>query len=88
MRNFLKYFSIPGLLIIGLIAFAVCMAWKEFQTQNMVIDQALEGNRYAIAILRQYEKPWKLDSKVLNGALQGNQYALEILKIVQEANAT
>ncbi len=88
MRNFLKYFSIPGFLIIGCTVLGIYMASKECQIQNMLVDKALQGNRYAIAILRKYEKPWKLDSKVLNEALEGNVFALEILKVDQEPNAT
>jgi hypothetical protein len=81
MRNFFKFFWFPVLLIAGCVTFASYMAWKEFRTQDALVNEALQGNRYAIAILRKYEKPWKLDTKVIHEALQGNAYALEILKI-------
>ncbi len=80
-RKILKYFSVPILMFAVLISFAGYMGWKEYKIKDRLITEALEGNRYAISILAQYEKPWKLDEQIVNSAIQGNLYALEILKI-------
>lgn len=87
MRAFLKYFSLPILLLGVCLSFCCYMAWKECKIQNLLVDESLQGNRYAVAILAKYEKPWKLDERIVNGAIQGNPYALEVLKIAQELNS-
>ena len=84
MRSFFKYFSIPGILIVGCLSFCSYLAWKECRCQSLLISEALSGNSNAIAILRNYEKPWKLDARLISEALKGNVYALEVLKIVAE----
>jgi hypothetical protein len=62
------------------------MAWKESRVNNALVEESLKGNRYAVAILAKYEKPWKLDERIVQGAMQGNPYALEVLKIAPEKN--
>ncbi|MCX6989758.1 MAG: hypothetical protein NTX49_01640 [Chlamydiae bacterium] len=81
MRNFLKYFSFPMVLIIGSLSFAGYMAWKEYKINETLVDAALQGNPYAIKILAKYEKPWKLDQRVVLEAINGNQYALQVIEI-------
>ena len=84
MKKFLKYYSIPAVLCVVSISFAICMAWREEKLKNAVIEQALQGNKYAIEILQKYEKPWKLDQRVVYAAIEGNKYAIEILKIEKQ----
>lgn len=80
-NHVLKYISIPFIILILCLSPCVYMAWKEIKIQNVLVDQALLGNRCAIHILAKYEKPWRLDEKIVYEAMKGNPYALEILKI-------
>lgn len=77
----LKFLSVPLLILIGVLSFSIYMAWKECKVKSTLIEEALQGNQTAIAILGKYEKPWKLDEKVVTEALQNNRYALQILGI-------
>jgi len=81
MRTFLKYYSIPAVLFVAAISFCGYMAWSENQLKNVILNEALQGNKQALALMVKYEKPWKLNDKVVRESLKGNQYALEILKI-------
>lgn len=81
MKKFLKYYSIPAVLFMASISFAIYMTCKEEKLRNTVVEQALQGNKYAIEILQKYEKPWKLDQRVVYAAIEGNKYAIDILKI-------
>lgn len=82
--SFLKFFWFPGIFIFGLLFFAGYMALKEYNINNTLVKESLRGNRYAIAILAKYEKPWKLNEQIVLGAISGNPYALEVLKIAPE----
>lgn len=81
MRNFLKYYWFPMVLIVGSLSFAGYQSWKEFNMKETLVDAALQGNPYAIKILAKYEKPWKLDQRVVLEAINGNQYALQIIDV-------
>lgn len=80
--KFLKYMSFPAIFVVGLLTFAVYMAWRECKLKSTLTTQALQGNLYAIAIMTKCHKPWALDERIVQKALQGNPYALELLKIV------
>jgi hypothetical protein len=84
--SFLKYLWFPIIWFGGLLFFACYMAWKEFKVNDHLVEQALQGNRYAIAILAKYPKPWKLDERIVNSALDGNSNALAVLQLPHEMN--
>lgn len=81
MKEFFKFAWVPAVFVCGVFSLVGYMSWRECKIQNDLTDRALTGNHYAIEILRQYEKPWKLDQKVVDEALNGNPCALQILKI-------
>lgn len=81
LLKYLYLFSFPCLLMIASLSFAGFMAYKEYSCKSDLVEESLRGNRYAIAILTKYEKPWKLEGRIVYGAIQGNPYALEVLKI-------
>lgn len=80
-QSFFKFFSIPLGLALLVLSFSIYMSYQDSKINSTIVEKALIGNQYAIAILQTYEKPSKLDRKVLTEALKGNPYALEILKI-------
>jgi hypothetical protein len=85
--SFLKFMSLPGAVIIGLLIFAGYMAWRECKINSHLVEESLRGNRNAIAIMAKYEKPWKLDHRLVYGAVEGNPNALEVLKITPETSS-
>lgn len=86
MREFLKKYWFPCLFFAVLIVFATYTAWKENRVKSGLIEESLRCNRYVIAILAQYEKPWKLDERILQETIQGNPNVLEVLKISKKGN--
>lgn len=85
-RALLLFLSFPCLVMIACLSFACYMAYKECRTNSDLVKESLRGNRYAVAILAKYEKPWKLDERIVYGAMQGNPYALKVLDIDEKLN--
>ena len=85
-KRFIKFLFFPIFFMVGLLSFASYMAWKECSLKRSLVDKALEGNPYAITILANYEKPWKLNEKILLEALKGNKNALKVLKLDQASD--
>ena len=81
LKSAFKFLSIPAIILIGSLSLIGYMAWKECKIKSMLIEEALQGNQTAIAILRKYEKPWRLEKSVLEEALKDNPYALQILGV-------
>ena len=86
VRTFLKYFLLPTLALLLSLSSLSHTLWKEYKTNNLVVEQVLQGNRYAIEILAKYEKPSTLNRQILAEALKGNPYALKVLKIDEPIN--
>ena len=78
---FMKFFTFPIFLIVSVLSFVSYMAWKEFQMNNLLVEQSLSGNPAAIQILIKYKKPWKLDERIVYAAIEGNDYAIRVLDL-------
>lgn len=77
----IKIFSFPVLLMVTVLSFVSYMAWKEYNMNNVLVEQSLSGNPIAIEILVKYEKPWKIDERIIYQALEGNPHAARVLGI-------
>lgn len=77
----IKIFSFPVLLMVAVLSFVSYMAWKEYNMNNVLVEQSLSGNPIAIEILVKCEKPWKIDERIIYQALEGNPHAIRVLGI-------
>jgi len=73
--------------MLGTLSFPIYMIWKECKINNILVEESLGGNQYAVAILSKYKEPWKLNERIVRGAIQGNPYALEVLMLAQETKS-
>ncbi len=73
-----------GIFFTCLILFAIFMWRKEYFFEQKIINSALNGNSYAVLILKNKISLTKTSAKIIEEALKGNKYALKILNIEEK----
>ena len=56
MRFFFRCFSVPIFFCFICVSFVGYLVWKEYKINDILVEESLQGNRYAIAILTKYER--------------------------------